>query len=98
MHTVRSPVKLMLGSTIASLLCLVLGCSLPNIPNDDTYEVLGGIVQREHPSLGRANSAFDLNQSELATEKQSVQAAPVLPAILKDPEPLERLKHSPIIP
>ena len=98
MYTVRSHVKLMLGSTIASLLCLVFGCSLPNIPNDDTYEVLGGIVQREHPSLGRVNSAFDLNKSELAAENEAVRAAPILPAILKDPMPLERLKHSPIIP
>ena len=98
MLIVRCHVKLMVGSTIASLLCLVLGCSLPNIPNDDTYEVLGGIVQRKHPSLGRANSAFDLNKAELAAEKESVQAAPMLPAILKDPKPLERLKHSPIIP
>jgi hypothetical protein len=98
MYTVRSHVKLMLGSTIACLLCLVLGCSLPNIPNDDTYEVLGGIVQREHPSLGRANSAFDLNESKLVAENEPARTAPILPAILKDPEPLERLKHSPIIP
>jgi hypothetical protein len=98
MYIVRSHVKLMLGTTVASLLCLFLGCSLPNIPADDTYEVLGGIVQREHPSLGRANSAFEINQSELATEMESVQTAPMLPSILKDPEPLEPLKHSPIIP
>ena len=98
MHTVRSHAKLTLGSTIASLSCLFLGCSLPNVPADDTYEVLGGIVQREHPSLGRANSAFDLDKSELAAEMESVQAAPLVPTILKDPEPLDQLKHSPIIP
>lgn len=98
MHTGRSHAKLMLGSTIASLSCLFIGCSLPNVPADDTYEVLGGIVQREHPSIGRANSAFDLDKSELAVERESVQAAPLLPALLKDPEPLEQLKHSPIIP
>ncbi|MCS5630885.1 MAG: hypothetical protein NZ744_08640 [Pirellulaceae bacterium] len=71
---------------------------MPNIPNDDTYEVLGGIVQREHPSLGRANSAFDLNESEFISKNESVRAAPFLPTLLKDPEPLERFKHSPIIP
>ena len=98
MHTVRSHVKLMFGPTIASLVCLVFGCSLPNIPNDDAYEVLGGIVQREHPSVGRVNSAFDLDKSELAAENEAVRVAPILPAILKDPVPLERLKHSPIIP
>ena len=98
MHTLSSHTRLVFGSTAVSLLCFFLGCSLPVIPADDTYEVLGGIVQREHPSLGRANSAFEINQSELATEMESVQTAPMLPSILKDPEPLEPLKHSPIIP
>jgi len=98
MHTVPSFVKLLRWSTIASVLCLVLGCSLPNNHNDDAYEVLGGIVQREHPSLGRANSAFDLNKSELEVEDEPVRGAPILPAILKDPDPLDPLNHSPIIP
>ena len=98
MHTLRSHVKLSLGSTLASLLCLFFGCSLPNIPADDTYEVLGGIVEREHPSLGRANSAFDLSKSELSAESDAVLPPPMMPRILKDPKPLERLKHSPIIP
>ena len=98
MHTLRSHVKLSLGSTLASLLCLFFGCSLPNIPADDTYEVLGGIVEREHPSLGRANSAFEINHSQIAPEAESLQAAPLYPSILKDPKPLEPLKHPPIIP
>jgi|GEM_PF-6493523 len=98
MLTVRSHAKLVLGSTVAGLLCFCLGCSLPVIPADDTYEVLGGIVQREHPSLGRANSAFDLNKAELSAETESTLAAPAVPSLFKDPQPLERLKHSPIIP
>jgi len=98
MLTVRSHAKLVLGSTVAGLLCFCLGCSLPVITADDTYEVLGGIVQREHPSLGRANSAFDLNKAELSAETESTLAAPAVPSLFKDPQPLERLKHSPIIP
>ncbi len=98
MFTVRSHVKLVLGSTVAGLLCFCLGCSLPVIPADDTYEVLGGIVQREHPSLGRANSAFDLNQAEVSAETESAPAAPMVPSLFNNPQPLERLKHSPIIP
>lgn len=97
MYTVRSHIKLTLGTTVASL-CVFLGCSLPNIPGDDTYEVLGGIVQREHPTLGRANSAFEIDQSEIAPETEALQAAPMLPSILKDPKPLDPLKHPPIIP
>ena len=98
MFTIRSHAKLVLGSTVAGLLCFCLGCSLPVIPADDTYEVLGGIVQREHPSLGRANSAFDLNKIQLSAETESAIAAPVVPSLFKNPRPLERLKHSPIIP
>ena len=98
MYTVRSYIKLTLGTTLASLLCVFLGCSLPNIPDDDTYEVLGGIVQREHPTLGRANSAFEINHSEITPDAESLQAAPLYPSILKDPKPLEPLKHPPIIP
>ncbi|HIA63530.1 MAG TPA: hypothetical protein EYN93_11665 [Planctomycetaceae bacterium] len=98
MFTVRSHAKLVLRSTVAGLLCFCLGCSLPVIPADDTYEVLGGIVQREHPSLGRANSAFDLNKAELSAETESAIATPVVPSLFKNPRPLERLKHSPIIP
>jgi hypothetical protein len=71
---------------------------MPNIPDDDTYEVLGGIVQREHSTLGRANSAFEINHSQIAPEAESLQAAPLYPSILKDPKPLEPLKHPPIIP
>ena len=98
MLTVRSHVKLMLGSTAAGLLCIFLGCSLPVIPADDTYEVLGGVVQREHPSLGRANSAFDLRDSDISTSTEAAQAAPALPSLLRGPQPLDRRKHSPIIP
>ena len=98
MFTVRSHAKLVLGSTVAGLLSFCLGCSLPIIPADDTYEVLGGIVQREHPSLGRANSAFDLNKAELSAETEPAPVAPVAPSLFKNPRPLERLKHSPIIP
>ncbi len=98
MLTVRSHVKLMLGSTAAGLLCFFLGCSLPVIPADDTYEVLGGVVQRDHPSLGRANSAFDLSDSEVSAATEAVQAAPSVPSLFKGPQPLDRQKHSPIIP
>jgi len=98
MFTVRNHAKLVLGSTVAALLCFCLGCSLPVIPGDDTYEVLGGIVQREHPSLGRANSAFDLRQAEVSAETESAPNAPAVPSLLKNPQPLERLRHSPIIP
>ena len=98
MFTVRSHSKIIFNSALAGLLCCSLGCSLPIIPADDVYEVLGGIVQREHPSLGRANSAFDLSKSELSAEAESAQAAPVVPSIFRDPQPLERLNHSPIIP
>ena len=95
MFTLRSHVKLILGSTAAGLLCFCLGCSLPVIPADDTYEVLGGVVQRDHPSLGRANSVFDLSDPEISAATKAVQAAP---SLFKDPQPLDLLKHSPIIP
>jgi hypothetical protein len=98
MHTVRSHTKLVLGSTAGSMLLFLLGCSLPIIPADNTYEVLGGIVQRDHPSLGRANSAFDLDESELSSERETAQIAPAMPSILSEAQPLEPLKHSAIIP
>jgi hypothetical protein len=94
----RCHTKRVLSSTAATLLCFVLGCSLPVIPADDTYEVLGGIVQREHPSLGRANSAFDLVESERASEAKLTPSVSAIPSIFNEPQPLERLKHSPIIP
>lgn len=100
MHTVRSHTKLVLGSTSVSILLFLLGCSLPVIPADNTYEVLGGIVQRDHPSLGRANSAFDIDESELSRERATVtaQATTALPSLFTAPQPLEPLKHSAIIP
>ena len=98
MFSVRSHFKLILGSTAGGLLCCFLGCSLPVIPADDTYEVLGGVVQREHPSLGRANSAFDLSDSDISAATETAPAAPAVPSLLTGPQPLDRLKHSPIIP
>lgn len=98
MHTLSSHTRLVFGSTAVSLLCFFLGCSLPVIPADDTYEVLGGIVQRDHPSLGRVNSAFEISKSELSTETVTPQIAPAIPPIFKDPHPLKPLEHSPIIP
>ena len=98
MHTVRSHIKLVLGSTAGSMLLFLLGCSLPVIPADNTYEVLGGIVQRAHPSLGRVNSAFELDESELSSERATAQITPVMPSIFTEPGSVEPLKHSPIIP
>ncbi|MBT4694019.1 MAG: hypothetical protein HOB73_11805 [Planctomycetaceae bacterium] len=98
MPTLRSRAKLVLSSTTIATICFVVGCSLPVIPADDAYEVLGGIVEREHPSIGRANSAFELDKSRLTSDIQSTQTAPPIPSILRDPQPLERSKHSPIIP
>ena len=98
MHTVRSHTKRVLGTTAASMLLLALGCSLPVIPADNTYEVLGGVVQRDHPSLGRVNSAFDLDESELSSERSTAQITPVMPSIFTEPQSVEPLKHSPIIP
>jgi hypothetical protein len=98
MYPLRNDTTRVIRTTAIILLCLFLGCSLPVTPADDTYEVLGGIVQREHPSLGRANSAFDLSKTKVTTEAIPPRAAPAVPPIFKDPQPLERLKHSPIIP
>ncbi|MGY8730785.1 MAG: hypothetical protein ACKVK0_01540 [Pirellulales bacterium] len=98
MHTVQSHTKRVLRTTAASMLLLMLGCSLPVIPADNTYEVLGGIVQRAHPSLGRVNSAFELDESELSSERATAQITPVMPSIFNEPGSVEPLKHSPIIP
>ena len=98
MHTVQSHTKRVLRTTAASMLLLMLGCSLPVIPADNTYEVLGGIVQRAHPSLGRVNSAFELDESELSRERATAQITPVMSSIFTEPGSVEPLKHSPIIP
>jgi hypothetical protein len=98
MHTVQSHTKRVLRTTAASILLLILGCSLPVIPADNTYEVLGGIVQRDHPALGRVNSAFELDESELSRERATAQITPVMSSIFTEPGSVEPLKHSPIIP
>jgi hypothetical protein len=79
MHTVQSHTKRVLRTTAASILLLILGCSLPVIPADNTYEVLGGIVQRDHPALGRQITPV---MSSIFTEPGSVEPlkhSPIIP-------------------
>ncbi len=76
----------------------LLGCSLPVVPDDDAFETFGGIVEREHPSMGRVNSAFEVPKPP-----------PILPTDLSDsgsmsseldasPFQIDPARHSPLIP
>jgi len=98
MFNVCSHYSLVPKISVVLFLGFSLGCSLPPMPDDDAFEVLGGIVHRDHPTLGRANSAFELSPSDLSAESEPIPAAPMVPSFLTEPKPLEALKHSPIIP